>query len=366
MFGLRLLRPAAQLTLRSTVRTAAPLVPSLIPRRLYRLETPYTYQRFNRRQDSGGASFRTLLFDPVARKYLLLLFGGGALFYVTHLNEAPVSNRRRFIWIPPWLELKLGRYTYRSILQETRGLLLPPTHPVSRKVERVFEKIVEASLKDPTVDRSLLEGVEWKIHVVNDPRAPPNAFVLPGGKVFVFSNILGICKNDDGLATVLSHEFAHQLARHTSENLSKAPIYSMISMLLYAATGIQGINNLLTDGLLRMPASRQMETEADYIGLMIMSRACFNPNESVKLWERMANFEKRNLAGGGSFEFLSTHPASEHRIENMTKWMGKANALYEQSECHNLSSYSKRFQDSFLGPIFEEFPGPSSGPSWGI
>lgn len=88
-------------------------------------------------------------------------------------------------------------------------------------------KIVEAAYKDPSVDNSLLDGIKWEIHVVNDPTASPNAFVLPGGKVFIFSSILPICANDDGIATVLAHEFAHQLARHTAENLSKAPIYSL-------------------------------------------------------------------------------------------------------------------------------------------
>lgn len=81
-----------------------------------------------------------------------------------------------------------------------------------------------------------------------------------------------------------------------------------------------------------MPASRQMETEADYIGLMLMSRACFQPNESVRLWERMTQFEKRTM-NGANFEFLSTHPASSRRIENMQKWLPQARQIYEQSEC---------------------------------
>ena len=198
----------------------------------------------------------------------------GSLFYLTHLEEAPVTRRTRFIWLPKSLELKIGQYSYNSVLSETQGKLLPDSHPLTRKVSKIFHRIVEAAERDPAVDKSLLKDVQWKIHIVNDPRMPPNAFVLPGGKVFVFSNILPICQNEDGLATVLSHEFAHQLARHTAENLSKAPIYSILGSLIYALTGLDGINRLLVDGLVRMPASREMETEADYIGLMVMSRAC--------------------------------------------------------------------------------------------
>lgn len=317
-----------------------------IQKQTTRRYSQYRYQRFNNQQSQR--SFAQLLVDPVSRKYLGITFGGGALFYITHLEEAPVSGRRRFIWIPRWLELKIGKYTYNSMLRETGNAILPYNHTMTKKVEKIFEKVVDAAYKDPSIDKSSMEGINWQIHVVNDPTQPPNAFVLPGGKVFVFSSILGICKNEDGLATVLSHEFAHQLARHTSENLSKAPLYALISLLLYSITGVDGLNNLLTDSLLRMPASRQMETEADYIGLMIMARACFNPSEAANLWKRMSVFEKRSR-NGANIEFLSTHPASERRIDNMKNWLPEANDLYEQSECHSINKYYRGFQDSFSG-----------------
>ncbi|CAB4256041.1 similar to Saccharomyces cerevisiae YKR087C OMA1 Metalloendopeptidase of the mitochondrial inner membrane, involved in turnover of membrane-embedded proteins [Maudiozyma barnettii] len=317
----------------------------------------YQYQRFN---NQNGRSFSQLLFDPVGRKYLAIIFGGGSLFYFTHREEAPMSGRKRFIWIPRWLELKIGNHTYKTIIRETGNAILPEDHPMTKKVERIFTKIVEAAYKDPEVDKSLLDGIQWRIHVVNDPTQPPNAFVLPGGKVFVFGSILGICKNEDGLATVLSHEFAHQLARHTSENLSKAPIYAFISLLIYSVIGVNGLDNLLTDGLLRMPASRQMETEADYIGLMIMARACFNPSEAINLWKRMSEFEQKSHMNGRTLEFLSTHPASERRIHNMENWMAQANGIREESDCGSVNNYYRGFQDSLFGSSLPSIPIPSS------
>ncbi|CAI4045371.1 hypothetical protein SKDZ_11G2900 [Saccharomyces kudriavzevii ZP591] len=303
-----------------------------------------SYHRFDNDKYSHKSSFRNLLLDKSSRKYLALLFGGCTLFYFTHLDQAPVSNRSRFIWVSRPLELTIGNYTYKSIWRQTQQAILPPQHPLSIKIENIFLKIVEAAYKDPSVDNSLLDGIKWEIHVVNDPTASPNAFVLPGGKVFIFSSILPICANDDGIATVLSHEFAHQLARHTAENLSKAPIYSLLGLVLYTVTGANAINNLLLDGFLRMPASRQMETEADYVGLMIMSRACFQPQESIKVWERMANFEKQlNKGDVANMEFLSTHPASVRRIENMSKWLPKANEIYEQSDCSHMGNYYRSF-----------------------
>lgn len=311
--------------------------------RLY--STGSYYRRFNSKKSD---SFGTMLVDRTSRRYLTVVFGGGLLFYVAHLEEAPVTNRTRFIWLPHSLELAIGKYTYRSILNQTQDQILPLNHPLTKKVSKIFQRIVDAAQSDPTVDLSLISGIEWKIHVVNDPKAPPNAFVLPGGKVFVFSSILNICKNDDGLATVLSHEFAHQLARHTAENLSKAPVYTALSIFLYVMTGVDSINRLLLDGLIKMPASREMETEADYIGLMIMSKACFHPEESVKLWQRMATFEQqhknRHLI---DFEFLSTHPNSSKRIENMLMWLPEANTAYSQSNCSTIGRHYNNFQSNF-------------------
>ncbi|ODQ80974.1 hypothetical protein BABINDRAFT_6835 [Babjeviella inositovora NRRL Y-12698] len=295
------------------------------PRRFYA-----TYRSFNRgAYPSNGA---TLLANPTFRK----LLGGGAvaggIFYASNLEQAPITNRTRFMWVGEGLEKFVGDQTYSQILSETRGMLLPDDHPYSRKVRKIMQNLVAAS-QSPD-----LQKLDWKIHIVNDPRQPPNAFVLPGGKVFVYSSILQICENDDGLATVLAHELSHQLARHSSEQLSKAPIYMLLSLALYALTGSDALNTLLINSALKMPASREMETEADYMGLMIMSRACYNPEESTRLWGRMTEFEKKH--GGATPEFLSTHPASAHRIKNMQEWIPEAIHIREESNCQTMGQFS--------------------------
>lgn len=284
-----------------------------------------TYRRFNNRTVASH-----FIYDPNFRKYaggFLVLSG---IFYVANLEPAPVSGRRRFIWISEGLEKKVGDYTYKQVLAENRGKILPSHHPISQKVTGIFKKILDVS----PVDESHLD---WKVHIVNDPNAPPNAFVLPGGKVFVFSSILGICANDDGIATVLSHEFAHQLARHTGENLSKTPIYAVLGLIMYSLTGADMFNSLLINAVFKMPASREMESEADYIGLMLMSEACFDPKEASKLWERMSRWEKRS--GISQPEFLSTHPGTERRISNMQKWLPEAEEKRERSHCNDFISF---------------------------
>ncbi|ANB15763.1 Oma1p [Sugiyamaella lignohabitans] len=265
------------------------------------------------------------------------------IFYISNLEEAPYSHRSRFMIVSPKLEAFVGSQGYEETLAQYRPYLLPENHPDVKRVKKVMKRIINVSN---------LEHLDWKVHVINDPKSPPNAFVLPGGKVFVFSSILPICKDEDGLATVLSHETAHQVARHTAEHLSKAPIYIILGLILYTITGSSQLNQLLISGLLKLPASREMEREADYIGLMMMGKACFNPGEAVHLWERMTEFEKAITSGrlhsspGGMVpEFLSTHPSSQNRIQFIRSALPEAEQLKDQAGCYNYSGLVPTFME---------------------
>lgn len=250
----------------------------------------------------------------------------GGIIYVSNLDTAPYSNRNRFIIINDKIEKKIGERGYRETLSEYGRSILPEGHRETRRVKRIMDRLIKASQ---------LEHLDWKIHVIDDPKAPPNAFVLPSGKVFVFTSILPICQNDDGLATVLAHETGHQLARHTAENLSKTPFYIVLSIILSTLTGADIVNRLVVNTLFQLPASREMEREADYIGLMMMSKACFNPNEAVHVWERMTQYEKKmaRVASSKVPEFLSTHPTSSNRISLIQEWLPEATSLRAQSGC---------------------------------
>lgn len=285
-----------------------------------------TYKRFNNQVSSSNP-----LQDPTTRRWGAIIIGVGLVVYVYNLDEAPVTGRRRFIWTTERMERMIGDRTYNELMSQYRGKILPERHPQTQRAKGMFHKILRVS----PVDESKLD---WKVHVIDDPTAPPNAFVLPGGKVFVFGSILPICANDDGLATVLSHEFAHQLARHTGENISSAPIYGLMSLFLYTLTGADLFNGLIMNAVFKMPASREMETEADYIGLMLMSKACYDPREAPRLWTRMANWEKTTV-GRRVPEMLSTHPASEKRIENMNQWLPEAINAREGAHCTDFSDF---------------------------
>ncbi|CAN6641914.1 mitochondrial metalloendopeptidase Oma1p [Trichomonascus vanleenenianus] len=267
----------------------------------------------------------------------------GGIFYVSNLDTAPYSNRSRFIIVPKALERRIGDQGYRQTLNEYGRYLLPENHPYTVKVRNVMQRLLAASTDPTNIEHSntkFSNDLEWKVHVIDDPRAAPNAFVLPNGKVFVFTSILPICGNDDGLATVLAHETGHQLARHTAENLSKTPIYLLLGAILYTMTGSDLINQLVVNWLFQLPASREMEREADYVGLMIMSKACFNPNEAVHVWERMDAMEKKLGGAFRGMEFMSTHPTSVNRIKLIENWLPEANSLRAQSGCHGASDWN--------------------------
>jgi predicted Zn-dependent protease len=145
-----------------------------------------------------------------------------------------------------------------------------------------------------------------------------NAFVTPGGHLFVFSGIIRVCRTTDALAAVLGHEIAHNTASHAAERMSSAVAANLTSGCLFflagAARGLAFLavwtlsgGRYLQSLLYELPMGRRMETEADFIGLMMMAEACFDPRAAIGFWERMESLGRQ---GGPEMpEMLSTHPS---------------------------------------------------------
>lgn len=135
----------------------------------------------------------------------------------------------------------------------------------------------------------------------------------------MMTGILPITANENGLAVVLGHEIAHQVARHSAERMSSVKVLFALSYLIESLIGIDvNFASQILNLLLTLPNSRTNETEADQIGLELAIKACYDPREAEKLWARMQEAEKSSGQRGS--EFLSTHPASGTRIENVRKW----------------------------------------------
>lgn len=180
---------------------------------------------------------------------------------------------------------------------------------------------------------------------------------MPGGKVFVYTGMLKIANTDETLAAVLGHEIAHNVARHAAESMSNNIIITVPMMALAIfldASGIMPIQiarwlgDILVGYVIHMPASRKHESEADYIGLLMMAKSCYDPQAAVTVWERMSADEK---AQGRSIpQWLSTHPSSPNRVLQMQEWLPKAQDTRNASDCAAIIGYREAFGKIISGP----------------
>lgn len=213
---------------------------------------------------------------------------------------------------------------YNETLKEFGNKIMPPQTKEHQMVQRVLDRLVP---------HSGLQGEEWEIHVIDDDMK--NAFVIPGGKVFVFRGILDICQGDDGLAAVLGHEIAHNVAHHAAERMSQYAILLPVGVVIYVFGGVDpGIINAVCSLALTLPGSRKQEEEADYIGLMMMAESCYNPEAAVGLWSRMEREEQ-----GAPPQFMSTHPSSHNRLGKIRGWLPDAEVKFQSSDCHATAGF---------------------------
>lgn len=174
----------------------------------------------------------------------------------------------------------------------------------------------------------------WEVELFEDETA--NAFALPGGKIGVHTGLLDVAVTPGQLAAVLGHEVGHVLDRHSNARVSQQSIaqtgMQLGSVLLGADTpqkqGLMAALGLGVEYGLLMPYGRDQESDADQIGLELMARAGFDPNESVRLWENMA----RAAGGAAPPEFMSTHPSSTTRIARLQASIPNVMPLYQQAQ----------------------------------
>lgn len=248
----------------------------------------------------------------------LILFAAYALYFVaTNRQEVPLTGRTQIVDISHEEEAALGLQSYRAILAQERVVTTGPELDLVRRIG--------ARIRDAATDVD--PGFAWEFNLIESPQA--NAFCLPGGKVAVYTGILPLTQDEDGLATVMGHEIAHAIARHGAERMAQQTLVEMGAL----ATGVavsdmdpqqrRAILGLLgagaTYGIL-LPFSREHESEADHMGLLLMARAGFDPAAAPKLWQRMASAEH----GSRPPEFLSTHPDPETRVTQLEAWIPEA------------------------------------------
>jgi predicted Zn-dependent protease len=271
-------------------------------------------------------------YNTIMKKILsILLLGVFVLGLVTGCQQVPLTGRNRLLIVSDADMLALGQQQYQEVLAQSTLSRDPiKTQEVTRVGNRLAAAVVDLAKANGLSE--YIQGYSWQFSLIQDDKSL-NAFCLPGGKIAVYTGILPITKNDTGLAVVLSHEIAHEVAKHGAERLSQLIVLQYGNVTLAQAmknepTKTQAIINQVYGlganvGVL-LPYSRVQETEADRIGLIIMAKAGYDPREALKFWERMKIAQPNNIP-----EFLSTHPASDERIKDIQAEMPEALGYYK-------------------------------------
>lgn len=247
-----------------------------------------------------------------------------SLFFAVSLaacSTVPYTHRHQLNIISDSEENKLGLQAWKETLSTAK---LSSDPAASAMVERVGRRIAAAAAR-PDYD--------WQFKLIDDPKTV-NAFCLPGGRVAVYSGILPITENEEGLAVVMSHEVAHALAHHGAERMSQGELVNLGGTALEVglATKDPAIRGPVMSAFglganvgVLLPFSRSHEAEADHIGLILMAKAGYDPRGAVAFWRRM----KASAGGKAPPQFLSTHPSDETRIKKIEAELPEAMSYYK-------------------------------------
>ena len=258
------------------------------------------------------------------RKFLSYVGCGCCGFVMNACSTAPITDRRQFKIIP---EAKLNAQAaqiYEKIKNKEKMSNDKKTLAEIKKIggrmeDSISEYFAKSNIDDPTA------GFEWDYILIEDKKVK-NAWCMPGGKIAIYTGILDVTKNKDGLAAVMGHEIAHAVAKHSVERASRGVVLNTGTQLIDIFTGgklsqVNRVTGINTVGLLSQigimnPFSRTQESEADYLGMIFASLSGYDIRETKALWERM----KKSRKGKEPSEFMSTHPSSTTRIKNLSGW----------------------------------------------
>tara|TARA_B100000700_G_scaffold52563_1_gene55925 strand:- start:41 stop:868 length:828 start_codon:yes stop_codon:yes gene_type:complete len=266
------------------------------------------------------------------RKFLSFVGCGCGSILLNSCTNAPITERKQLKIVSEQRLNVQAAKIYEKIKEKEKMSddlkTLNEIREIGKKMENsISEYFYRAELEDPTIN------FDWE-YILIDKKKVRNAWCMPGGKIAVYTGILEVTKNTNGLAAVMGHEIAHAVAKHSVERASRATLVNTGTQLIdifsggklskvNRSTGVNTVGLITQLGLLN-PFNRKQESEADYLGMIFSSLSGYDIRETVKIWERMKKFKK----GKEPPEFMSTHPSSDNRIKDLNKKMNEVIIKY--------------------------------------
>ena len=261
------------------------------------------------------------------RRKFINLIGCSCLSFGLHsCTSAPITDRKQLKLIP---ESKLNAQAAAIYEKEKEKEKLSDDLKTLNEIKEIGKKIETSvnayfereNLTNPT------SNFNWEYILIESKQK--NAWCMPGGKIAVYTGILDITKNTNGLAAVMGHEIAHAVAKHSVERASRGVLLqtgtSLIDIFsggalsqINRSTGMDTVGLISSIGIMN-PFNRKQESEADYLGMIFSSLSGYDIRETEKIWERMKEANK----GKEPPQFMSTHPSSSNRIKNIQQWLNE-------------------------------------------
>ena len=261
------------------------------------------------------------------RKFLSYVGCGCCGFILNSCSTAPITERKQLKIVSERKLNSQAAQIYEKIKsKEKMSKDLKTLNEIKEIGKRMENSIGEYFARENLIDPTAY--FDWE-YILIDNKKIKNAWCMPGGKIAVYTGILDVTKNTNGLSAVMGHEIAHAVAKHSVERASRGLLLQSGTQIVDILSGgklsqINRTTGMDTVGLLSQlgimnPFNRKQESEADYLGLIFASLSGYDIRETIKVWERMKEAKK----GKEPPEFMSTHPSSTNRINNITNWINE-------------------------------------------
>ena len=253
-----------------------------------------------------------------------------SLLLLAGCSSVPLTGRKQVLLVSDQEVLASSLTQYNDYIKTaTKSTDKAKSAMVTRVGQRIAAATEQYLRENGMADE--VKNFSWEFNLVKDPQV--HAFCMPGGKIVVYEGLLPLVASEDELAVVVGHEVAHAVAKHSNERMSQQLMAQYGAALLgvavsdksaavqKAASAVYGIGAQY--GVM-LPFSRKHESEADYMGLVFMTMAGYNPDVAVNFWKKMSAG-----SGGSTPEFMSTHPSDATRIADIQKALPAIKAKYQ-------------------------------------